>query len=106
MSAREAKQVVRKYAKKLSEEGYSFSSVYLFGSALKSSHRKESDIDVAVVTKRLRPQRNFEKNLLLLWKLRRSVDTRIEPHGFTPEEFNDSTSPLVHEIKKTGVKVF
>jgi hypothetical protein len=28
------------------------------------------------------------------------------PHGFTPEEFNDSTSPLVHEIKKTGVKVF
>ncbi|MBI4272504.1 hypothetical protein HY621_01480 [Candidatus Uhrbacteria bacterium] len=62
-----------------------------------------SDIDVAVVSDKL--QRNLDKNRLLLWDLRMSVDTRIEPHGFTVKEFASSADPIVYEIKKTGVRI-
>lgn len=40
-----------------------------------------------------------------LWELRMGVDTRIEPHGFTPEDFADYWNPMAHEIKKTGIKI-
>ena len=30
---------------------------------------------------------------------------RIEPHGFSPEDFKKDWIPMVHEIKKTGIRV-
>jgi len=39
-----------------------------------------------------------------LMKLRRKIDTRIEPHPFTVEEFNES-HPFACEILKAGIAV-
>ena len=103
MSKLEAKKIVKQYAKNLKKENYPFSAVYLFGSYVKGKPTKWSDIDVAVVSDKLR--RNRDKNRFLLWDLRMDIDTRIEPHGFTVKDFQDECDPMVYEIKKTGIKI-
>ncbi|MBU4331828.1 nucleotidyltransferase domain-containing protein [Patescibacteria group bacterium] len=103
MSKTEAKKIVKNYAEKLKEQGYSFSAVYLFGSHVRDKANKWSDIDVAVVSDRLK--RNIDKNRFLLWKMRRDIDTRIEPHGFTIKDFQDECDPMAYEIRKTGIKI-
>jgi predicted nucleotidyltransferase len=97
------KKIIQKYAETLRAGGYPVEKMYLFGSQVNGKAHKDSDIDVAVVSNKLR--RNKEKNRLKLWKLKMSVDLRIEPHGFTVEEFNSKEDPMVHEIRTTGVRV-
>lgn len=103
MSKVEAKKIVKKYAEKLKAEKYPFSAIYLFGSFADGHPDKWSDIDVAVVSERMR--RNRRKNRLKLWELTEGIDIRIEPHGFTPKEFEQDWIPMVHEIKKTGIRI-
>ncbi len=103
METNDIKKIVKQYAKKLKEENYSFFSIYLFGSQAKNVARKWSDIDIAVISDKLK--RNNEKNRLLLWNYRRDIDTRIEPHGFTRKEFEDLNDPMVYEIRTTGIRV-
>lgn len=98
-----AKKIVNQYAKQLKRQKYSFSAIYLFGSYAKGKPRKWSDIDVAVVTPELR--KNYEHNRFALWDARVGVDSRIEPHGFTPEDFKNDADPMVHEIKTTGIRI-
>jgi len=103
MSKIEAKKVVKKYAKKLKAEKYSFSAIYLFGSFAKGKSQKWSDIDVAVISKEL--DKDWREARIRLWRIGADVDTRIEPHGFSPEDFNDYWNPMAHEIKKTGIRI-
>ena len=103
MSKSEATKVVLKYAKQLKAEKYPFSGVYLFGSFAKGTSHKWSDIDVAVVSKEL--DKDWQGARMRLWKIGSDVDTRIEPHGFSPEDFKDYWNPMAHEIKKTGIRI-
>ncbi|MFC1613546.1 nucleotidyltransferase domain-containing protein [Patescibacteria group bacterium] len=99
----EGKQVVKGYAKKLKENKYPFSAIYLFGSYSDGKAGKWSDIDVAVVSDKLK--RNYWKNQTLLSRYSLKVDTRIEPHGFTKKEFMDNCNPMAYEIRKTGIRI-
>jgi predicted nucleotidyltransferase len=103
MSKNEVKKVVKKYSEKLKAEGYPFSAVYLFGSYAGGKARKDSDIDVAVLSSRLK--NNWNKNEDILWKYVIGVDSRIEPVGLTEKDFKRNDDPLVSEIKKTGIRI-
>ncbi|MBU2542895.1 nucleotidyltransferase domain-containing protein [Patescibacteria group bacterium] len=101
MSKSEAIKIVKKYAKELKKNNFSFSQIFLFGSYAKGSYKKDSDIDVAVVSDQVK---KFN-NIFLLRRMRRQIDTRIEPHAFTIADFKNLSDPLVYEIKKTGIKI-
>ena len=103
MSKIEVRKIIRNYAKMLKIKKYPFSAIYLFGSYAKGKAHKWSDIDVAIVSDKL--ERNYEKNRSMLYRIRLDVDTRLEPHGFTVEDFKNLADPLVYEIRKTGVRV-
>lgn len=103
MSKTQIKKIVEKYAEALQKEKFSFSALYVFGSQVKGHTKPWSDIDVAIVSNRLRGDRDEDR--LVLWKARRDIDLRIEPHGFTVEEFKDRTDPLVYEVRKTGIRI-
>ena len=103
MSKTKVKKVIKNYVKKLRAKKYSVSAAYLFGSYAKNKANKWSDIDVAIVSDKLK--RNYEKNRLALWRTRRDVDERIEPHGFTVADFWDNSNPMSYEIRKTGIRV-
>ena len=103
MSLTKIKKIIHSYAECLKDENYPYNSIYLFGSHAKGQAHKWSDIDIAVITPKLK--KNYDLNRLMLWKLRRQIDARIEPHGFTPQEFKNLADPLVYEIKTTGIRI-
>lgn len=98
----EAKKIVKKYAEELKINRFPFEAIYLFGSFAKNRAHKWSDIDVAVVSDKLKT--NWDKEDLL-WHIRRKVNSRIEPIGFTVEDFQDENDPMVYEIKKYGIRI-
>ena len=77
--------------------------IILFGSQAKGNPQKESDIDIAVIS------RNFGKNKLYegatLDRVAAKIDTRIEALPFSLKEYRDprNISPILHEIKAHGV---
>jgi uncharacterized protein len=95
--------IVKKYANNLTEKGMPFDAVYLFGSQAKGTMREWSDIDIAVISPYL--SKNYTEGRFKLWKFTKGIDLRIEPHGFAPEHWLDDMDPMVHEIKKTGVRI-
>ncbi len=76
--------------------------VYIFGSFVKNKFTENSDIDLAIVSNRFKGD-IIEDNLMLM-RLRREIDLRIEPHAFTIKEFNIN-NPIVGEIIKTGKRI-
>lgn len=103
MSKVQAQKIIKKYAKELKAKNYSFFAIYLFGSYAQGKANKWSDIDVAVVSDKLK--KDWWKNEMLLSHLSLDIDTRIEPHGFTVKDFQNECDPMVYEIKKTGIRV-
>ena len=103
MSKIKAKKIAKKYAEKLKAENYPFAAIYLFGSYANNNANKWSDIDVAVISDKLK--KNWNKNEDTLWRYTIAVDSRIEPIGFTVKDFKNIFDPMVAEIKKTGIRI-
>ena len=104
MSRIKAKKIAKKYAEKLIEKKYPFLAIYLFGSHINGRATKNSDIDIAVISNKLR--KNWNENEDKLWEYTIEVDSKIEPIGFTMDDFNKNNyDPLICEIKKTGIKI-
>ncbi len=75
--------------------------VFLFGSYAKGTNQEESDIDIAVI---LKEYENLVDIQLELMRLRRKIDSRIEPHPFREKDFNMS-NPIVNEILNCGQRI-
>jgi predicted nucleotidyltransferase len=100
MDKSEAIKIANKYANAV-KSNYDCVEVILFGSYVKGTSHEESDIDIAVILQ------GFENPIdiqLELMRLRRKIDSRIEPHPFRLADF-DSTNPLVYEIMRYGKRV-
>ena len=100
MDRRDAINVAKQYAS-LIKTNYDCKQLFLFGSYAKGTHHEESDIDIAVILK------DFENPMAIqleLMRLRRKIDSRIEPHPFREKDFN-ITSPVVNEILEHGQRI-
>ena len=91
----------KKIRAKIAEKPNTFSAIYLFGSFAKGQERETSDIDVAIVSKRKETDRFIVEVGRPIW----DVDTRIEPHIISEEDFKEINTSIVEEIIKTGIKV-
>jgi predicted nucleotidyltransferase len=101
MVKRHAPEAAVKYAAFLRKTKPGIKKIYLFGSHAKGNIHQDSDIDIAVVFHDLSDSFDMQVELM---KLRRSFDTRIEPHPFSAAEFNKS-NPLAFEILKNGFEI-
>ena len=100
MDKSDALRIARKYAS-LIKTNLDCRQIFLFGSYTKETWHDESDIDIAVIMK------EFENPLdiqLKLMRLRRRIDSRIEPHPFREKDFRIS-NPIVHEILQHGQRI-
>ena len=91
---------VKQYADVV-RQNFNVKKVILYGSYSRGSARKDSDIDVAVVFNRI--DEDFLMVAAKLFRLRREIDTRIEP--VLLEESNDK-SGFLEEILKTGEIIY
>lgn len=97
MDKREAIEVAERYASAVKTK-FDSVKIILFGSYVKGNFNQDSDIDIAVI---LKDYNNLTDIQLDLMRLRRSIDSRIEPHPFRERDFENS-NPIVHEILKYG----
>ena len=98
----EIMEIVQKYVAKVCEN-YQIETTILFGSYAKGTWHEDSDIDIAIVTNDIK-NNVFDEELNLV-KLRRKIDTRIEPHLISIEDYKNIETPLIQEIIDTGIKV-
>ncbi len=101
MDKKTAIRIVGEYINFLKQQKYEIKKAYIFGSYANDSYNEDSDIDIAVVMEKMDDRFDTQIDLM---KLRRKIDTRIEPHPFTVEEFNES-HPFAYEILKAGIAV-
>ena len=84
-------------------ENYKIEAIILFGSYAKGTSCESSDIDIPIITD------DFENDLideeLNLMRLRRKIDTRIEPHLIRTTDYKQASTPFIQEIIKTGIKI-
>jgi len=100
MDKKDALSLARQYASVI-KANYDCDRIFLFGSYATDAHHDESDIDIAVILK------EFENSMdmrLELMRLRRKIDSRIEPHPFREKDFNMS-DPVAYEILKHGRRI-
>ena len=99
MKQLEAIQIVKAYKELLSQH-LEFEAVYLFGSHALNTSVSDSDIDVAVFVDGM--DVNPLTTEALLWKVRRSIDTRIEPLLI---DSSDTNAPIFSDIRQNGIKI-
>ena len=92
---------IRKYIEKISQY-YKIEAIILFGSYAKGTENEDSDIDIAIVSSDFNDIIEDGAKLIgLTWK----IDTRIEPHPISTEDYQKVSNPFVREVVDTGIKV-
>ena len=100
MDKRDALNIAQRYAIAVNSK-YNNIKIILFGSYAKGNYNEDSDIDIAVV---LKDYGNLIDMQLELMRLRRKIDSRIEPHPFREIDF-ELSNPIVNEILKYGQEI-
>ena len=95
------KEIAMEYGKLVMEK-VDIKHIYLYGSYAKGTNSPDSDIDIAVVGDGF--SGDPVEDTLMLMKIRRKIDTRIEPRPFKTSDFNLS-NPFAREIINTGIKI-
>ena len=92
---------LKKYIEKISQY-YKIEAIILFGSYAKGTENEDSDIDIAIISSDFSDIIEDGAKLIgLTWK----IDTRIEPHPITSEDYQKVSNPFVREVVDTGIKV-
>ena len=89
MDKKEIDKKLKKYVSLIREE-YSPKKIVLYGSYARGNYTEYSDIDVAVIVEEIKG--DFLELITRLYKLRRNIDTKIEP--VLLEENNDRSGFL------------
>ena len=102
LAERGIEESIIKYIEEVSKY-YEIEAIIVFGSYAKGTNNEDSDIDIALIFKNLKNDVIDEE--LNLMRLRRKIDTRIEPHIIKFEDYKEVSNPFVREIIETGIKV-
>jgi predicted nucleotidyltransferase len=95
-------KVIQKFLNEAKKE-ISIEKVIVFGSYAKGKAKRDSDIDIAIISRDFNRLKPIER-LTLLGKIAwRAHTTQIEALGYTPEEYRVATRfDFLGEIKQKG----
>ncbi len=100
MDKSDAIKVASEYASVI-RTNYDCKDVFMFGSYAKGTYHEESDIDIAIILKDFDNHMNTQLEFM---RLRRKIDSRIEPHPFREKDFNIN-NPVAYEILQHGHRI-
>lgn len=83
---------------------HSLKQAYLFGSYAKGTAVASSDIDLALVFDHLDHSGLFDEAFEVFHEAQ-ELNPFLEPICFSREEFEDEQTPIVYEIKHTGIEL-
>ncbi len=93
----------RLFLDSLRQAGIEVSEAYLFGSAVSGLSHKDSDIDLAVVSREFQGVRYHDMKKIS--KHRRKIDLRLEIHPFSRDEVEHDPPQFFLKIKQDGLKI-
>ena len=97
------KEIVLRFGQAIKKQGIPVKKLVIFGSYAKHKAREDSDIDICVVSPKF--GKDSIKELQFLFKLRRQIDSRIEPFPVAYKDYQRIVSPIIFEIKKFGREI-
>jgi len=103
MRIQKVTSIVQKYLRKVEKAGIPVTQAYIFGSQIKGKARYGSDIDLCIISPRFGKDRQKER--VMLMNLSDEITDIIEPHPYSPLDFNNYFDSLSAEIKKTGLTI-
>ncbi|MCL1864736.1 MAG: nucleotidyltransferase domain-containing protein [Spirochaetes bacterium] len=94
--------IAKKYLKLVKESSFpmQIDKAYLFGSYAKGCPKKDRDIDIALVVNKW--VGDYEEAVVPIWRLRKNIDFRIEPHIIVPD---GDYADFLPEIQRTGIEI-
>ncbi len=97
------KNIILQYREIIEDSGIPVERMVLFGSYARGQQRKDSDIDICVVSSKLGKDEITEIGELnfLHWKL----DDRIEAHPISSKDYKSIATPFISEIQKYGIEI-
>lgn len=95
--------LIHQYHRALTKAGIPVEQMILFGSYAKKSSTYDSDLDVAVISKKF--GKNSFQEMVKLAKIAAKIDFLIEPHPYHPKDLQDKWDPLACEIRTYGIKI-
>ena len=94
--------IAKRYIGLLRKNHIKVECAYLYGSFANGRPRKDSDIDIVVVSKQFKRSRYDDS--VRIAKLRRSIDLRISPLAYNPKNFlRENLIP--YEAITTGIRI-
>lgn len=104
MAKKEVITLIRKFLKRLFQEGIPIEKAFLYGSYARGEQDEESDIDVMLVSEVY--DKNDDRTVGKTWRISMSIDTRIEPYTVGKQRFlTDEFSPLLQIVKEEGLEI-
>lgn len=85
----------------LASQSLPIQSAYIFGSYAKDTGGTSSDIDVCLISPIF--GKDTIDEIVALSKIAMKIDSRIEPHPMSTEDFSEKYNLLAHEIKTNGI---
>lgn len=104
MNKTAAIRIAKKYILKVKSAGIPVEGAYIFGSTIKGTTHKGSDIDICVISSLFGKDRIDER--VRLMNIGENDNEIIEPHPYSMEDFNCKYDALANEIRKYGVKIY
>jgi predicted nucleotidyltransferase len=97
-------KVIKKYLDVLAKNGVAIEQAFLYGSYARNEARKNSDIDVMLVSSYF--DTNDVYRISKPWRFAAETDYRIEPVSVSTKRFmSDDSSPLIAIVKKEGIEI-
>lgn len=99
------KRLVLQYIRNLEVLGLSIQKVIVFGSQAKGSFKKDSDIDIAVISKDFEKMNMWER-ARYLGRAARNIPYPIEALGFSPSQLKKiGQGTILDEITRRGIEI-
>lgn len=94
---------IKHFIELVKEENITIEKLYLYGSYAKGNYRKDSDIDLAIISPDFKEEDCIENMTLLLGKAN-NLKSDIQTIPFSVEEYNNPKG-IMEEILNTGIEL-
>ena len=99
------KEIIEEYKQTLQKLGINVERVILYGSYAKANQRKDSDIDLTVISKDFRKM-NLRERLEVLGIAAARIMKPVEAKGYTPQEIEmTQEASFLKEVLEVGVSI-